>query len=204
MRRLINILLFLLVTSGLSRAHCAETASSVLRHVVDRMSSAPVEASFSVEASGMSQAGTLTLSGNKFVFLTDDLSAWYDGKNQWTLSKAIKEVNITHPTHDELAEINPLLILGSLSSNYNAEMATSAPGRYEILLVSRDRESGIASARVAVNSSTWMPQSIDVTSRTGEQFKITIKNIKNLKSVNESIFRFNPASYPGVEIIDLR
>ena len=204
MKRIINILLFVLATFNISWAQSGETASSVLRHVVDRMSSSPVEATFAVEASGVSQAGTLTLSGSKFVFLTDDMSAWYDGKNQWTLSKAINEVNITNPTRDELAEINPLLILGSLSSNYNAEMATATPGRYEILLVSRDRESGIASARVAVNSSTWLPQSIDIVSRTGEQFRINIKNIKNLKTVSEGIFKFNPARYPGVEVIDLR
>lgn len=120
------------------------------------------------------------------------------------LLPAINEVNMTTPTVEELAEINPLIILGSLSSNFNAEMGTTRPGQYEILLVAKNKESGIASARVNVDISTWFPRSIDILSNTGEHFTIDIKSIKNLKTVGENTFRFNSKSYPGVEVIDLR
>lgn len=185
-------------------ANAAETAASVLRHVVDRMSSQPVEARFGIAASGVTQDGTITLSGNRFVVITDDLSTWYDGKTQWTLAKAVNEVNVSEPSREELAEINPLLILSSLSSNFNAEMAGSTAGAYEILLAARNRDAGIASARVKVDPLTWFPSEIILYTNSGEQFTITIKQIKNLKTVADNTFRFQPANYPGVEIIDLR
>lgn len=200
-KRIFSIALFIAATLGVS---AAETASSVLKHVVDRMSSQPVEARFGIAASGVTQDGSITLSGSRFVVTTNDLSTWYDGKTQWTLAPAVNEVNVSEPTREELAEINPLLILSSLSSKFNAEMAGTTTGNYEILLVARDKDTGIASARVKVNASTWFPSEITLHTTTGEQFTITIKSIKNLKTVSDSTFRYNPTKHPGVEVIDLR
>ena len=185
-------------------AMAAETASSVLKHVVDQMSSSPVQAAFTVTGSGMSQEGAITMSGNKFVVTTSDLSTWYDGKTQWTLSQAVKEVNVTEPSREELAEINPLIILSALSSRFSAEMGQSTADSYSILLSRRDNDTGIASATVRVNATTWNPVAITIVTSTGERFTIDIKSIKKLKSITDSTFRFNPALYPGVEVIDLR
>lgn len=182
----------------------AETAQSVLKHVITQMNGTPVKAVFDINANGISQIGDITLAGKKFVITTSDLSTWYDGKTQWTLSKAVNEVNITEPTNEELAEINPLIILSSLSSRYNVEMAGSTAGTYELLLVARDKDSGIASARVKINSATWLPGEFTIHTSSGQQFNIRIISINNLKSVNNDIFIFNPKSYPGVETIDMR
>lgn len=199
-----RIISFITLAAVALSAMAAETASGVMKHVVDRMSHQPVQAAFTVTGSGVSQDGAITMSGNKFVVTTADLSTWYDGKTQWTHTPAVKEVSVTTPTDEELAEINPLIILSSISSRYTAEMGQSAPGSYNILLSGRSNDSGIASAAVKVNASTWFPETITIHTSTGEQFTIDIKSIKNLKSITESTFRFNPSLYPGVEVIDLR
>ncbi|MCM1448997.1 MAG: outer-membrane lipoprotein carrier protein LolA [Clostridiales bacterium] len=197
----------LLIAAALATVSCmqaAETAASILANVVKRVSAQPIEATFTVMASGMTQSGSLTLSGDKFVIVTDDLSTWYDGKTQWTLSTSTNEVNVTQPTKEELAEVNPLIILSTLSSQFNAEMAGTKPGSYELHLVSKSKESGIASAMITVYSGSWNPGAIIVYTATGEQYNILIKTIKNLKNANDETFRFNTKTHPGVEIIDLR
>lgn len=198
-----NIILSIAVVGSTALMHAAETATSVLAKVVERVSAQPVEATFTVMASGMTQSGSLTLSGDKFEILTDDLSTWYDGKTQWTLSKAANEVSVTHPTKEELAEINPLIILSTLSSQFNAEMAGAKPGSYELRLVARSKDSAIASALITVYSGSWNPGAIVVHTSTGEQFNILIKTLKNIKNVNNDTFRFNPRTHPGVEVIEL-
>lgn len=204
MKRFKAIYALFLFLAVYTSAQGAETAQSVLKHVVERMSTRPVQATFDLQASGMSQKGMITMHGNRFAVITADLSTWYDGKTQWTLAQAVKEVNVTEPSHEELAEINPLFILSSLSSDFNAEMAGSGTGAYEILLVARDNKTGIASARVSVNTSTWFPSAITLHTSTGEQYDIKIKSIKNLNSVTPETFRYNPAAHPGVEVIDMR
>lgn len=199
----ITILLTTILMSVLA-CEAAETAGSVLKHAVDKMKSGAIEAVFTVAAPGVSNAGTMTIEGDRFRILTDDLSTWYDGKTQWTLSTSTMEVNITNPTREELAEVNPLLVLGSLSTHYNAEMAGSATGSYQIVLVAKQQDWPIASARVQVDATTWFPQAIDINTSAGQQFKITIKSIKKINKVDKGTFSFNPAAYPGVEIIDLR
>ncbi len=195
--------LVLFITAGLT-IQGAETAQSILKHVVDRMSSQPVQSTFDLHAPGMSQKGMITLHGNRFSVITADLSTWYDGKTQWTLARNVKEVNITEPSREELAEINPLILLSSLSSNFNAEMAGSGTGTYEILLVALDNKAGISSARVMINASTWFPSAITIHTSTGQQYDIFIKSIKNLNTVDPATFRYNPSAHPDVEVIDLR
>lgn len=200
-------LLYIFLVFGLAffKAEAAETAQSVLKHVVEKMKQGMVEADFDVNASGVNGTGHLLLSGNKFAVTTDDLSTWYDGKTQWTYSKNVKEVTVTTPTVDELAEINPLVVLSGLSSKFNAEMSTAAAsGVYEIVLVAKASDSQISSARIAVDSRTWFPNRVEIITATGQKFTIVIKVIKNVKSVPESAFKFNRQAYPGVEVIDLR
>lgn len=208
MKRIHLLSLFATIVSLLAGVNClaAETAQSVLNHVVDRMGKQPVEAHFDISASGVNQKGSIILSGNKFVILTDELSTWYDGKTQWTLAHNIKEVNITNPTKEELAEINPLYILSALSSNFDCTLAdgNNTAKLYELYLTSRKKDSGISSARVFVNAATWFPSRIIIDTTTGQQFTIVINTIKNINKPDNALFKFNKNDHPGVEIIDMR
>lgn len=198
------ILLIITIIGGQLLMRGAETAESILKHVVDNMRQGPVDVQFDITGSGISQSGIIILDNNKFVIKSDELSIWYNGKTQWTLSPSINEVNISTPTRDELAEINPLIILSSLSSQFNAEMAGSMTGTYDIRLVSRDTGAAISSAIVKVNSASWSPRAIELHTSTGQKYTITVKALKKLTHVDSNTFKFNPKEYPGVEIIDLR
>ncbi|MDE6084943.1 MAG: hypothetical protein K2G40_00885 [Muribaculaceae bacterium] len=181
-----------------------ETASSVLKHVYDRFNNQAVEISFKVNARGTSPQGIIVLDKDKFTIKTDELSTWYDGKTQWTLSKSINEVNVSNPSHEELAEINPLLILGSMSTKFNTELGDAPVGFYNLKLASKSTDYPISSATIKINSNDWNPSEITVVTNTGERYTFLINYVKNLSKIDKNCFRFNDDQFPGVDIIDLR
>lgn len=59
------------------------------------------------------QNGTIKLSGNKFYWNTTSMTVWYDGLQQWTYVKATEEVNLTEPTTEEIATVNPYILINN-------------------------------------------------------------------------------------------
>lgn len=182
----------------------AENAGSVLKHVVNRMNSQPVEVRFEVKAHGITQPGVLTIDKECFTLLSDDISTWYDGETQWTLSPSINEVSMTTPTQEELAEINPLLVLGEMSSRFNVELGNAGAGSYVLNLAAREKSNPISSATIVVDARDWTPTTLTILTSTGERYDITIKKVKNIEKTHVSIFRFNKKIFPDVQVIDLR
>lgn len=59
------------------------------------------------------QNGTIKLSGNKFYWNTTSMTVWYDGLQQWAYVKATEEVNLTEPTTEEIATVNPYILINN-------------------------------------------------------------------------------------------
>ena len=49
--------------------------------------------------------------GNQFYFDSEELSLWFNGTTQWVYFKKTREVNISTPTADELAQTNPMMVV---------------------------------------------------------------------------------------------
>lgn len=206
--RINNILRFSLIAFALihfsMRIAGGENAQSVLNQLYDCLNSRAVEISFSVNSHGNSQHGILLLDKERFTITTDDMSTWYDGKTQWTLSRSINEVNITQPTAEDLAEINPLIVLGKMGKQFNCELATSPAGTYTLILSAKDKNNPISSATIKVNAKDWTPTNLSILTYTGERYNITVDKIRTPEQPRNETFRFNQSDYPGVQIIDLR
>lgn len=186
------------------RVTASEDAPSILKRLYNRFNNHPVEVTFKVNSRGSSPGGVLVLDKDRFTIKTDDLSTWYDGHTQWTLSPSIKEVNVINPTQEELAEINPLLILHSMSTFFNTELGDAPAGHYILKLVSKDKDYPISSATITIKNGDWTPTEITVVANTGEQYSFVIKKVNNLNKIDKNYFQFNPKEHPDVQIIDLR
>ena len=46
--------------------------------------------------------GFLLIKGKKFYLNNGSIQSWYDGKTQWSYVADTEEVNISHPTNEEL------------------------------------------------------------------------------------------------------
>lgn len=178
-----------------------ETAGSLLGKMATRLEAhRSTVAQYAITADGHTQRGTLTISGNRFVLNSPDASAWFDGKTQWTYSPRIGEVNITEPSLQEQAQVNPFAIIKSFRRNY----APSFMGG-KIKLTSKSKGNEIQAVLIGVNRKTLLPTDIMLTMKSGQKVKINIHSIKDGGSLNPGKFKLNPKTLPrGVEIVDLR
>lgn len=146
-------------------------------------------------------SGTIAVKGQKFQASTPQVNVWFDGKTLWTLMKSSNEVNVSNPTANELAAINPYNFINIYRSGYKYDMKTVGK-EFQVHLTATDKSRKIQEMYINVNKSSYVPSQVKML-RGGKWSTITISNFKKA-SLSDSQFRFNPKSYPNAEIIDLR
>ena len=151
--------------------------------------------------------GTIIMKNNKFVLKTPDMSTWFDGTTLWSYMPRNKEVNISAPSGSELRLLNPMFFLQDHKKDFNVSYigeSTSANARiaYDIALVPKKKDD-IEKIEVQIEKNTSLPVKLVVLMRNDVRSTVSIKEIKQINPP-ESMFSFNEAEYPGVEMIDLR
>lgn len=146
-------------------------------------------------------SGTIAVKGQKFQASTPQVNVWFDGKTLWTLMKSSNEVNVSNPTANELATINPYNFINIYRSGYKYDMKTVGK-EFQVHLTATDKSRKIQEMYINVNKSSYVPSQVKML-RGGKWSTITISNFKKA-SLSDSQFRFNSKSYPNAEIIDLR
>lgn len=182
-----------------------DNAVSVLDRAASKIRSAKsLTVDYTLDSGGQSVDGTLILAGDCFQLTSPQIRSWYDGKTQWTYSSHIGEVNITEPTSDDLAQVNPFAILKSFSSNYTATIQKSQKGSQTILLKAKNKNPDISSISVTINTATDYPSAVKLTLAGGQTINIKIKSVIPGGLLPLSRFRYDPKDYPGINIVDLR
>lgn len=183
----------------------AGEADDLLKKTAGKLRGAPsVTAHFTLTQSGRTANGTLTVSGNKFVMSAGDMTTWYNGKTQWTMSRKAGECNVTEPTVEELAQVNPLGVLTSYTKYYTAKMLKGAAGVKKVQLTPRTRGNDVTSAVVTISTATGLPTQISVTMKSGGTTTIKITKLTTGKALPASTFTYPAKNYPKIEVVDLR
>lgn len=185
-------------------AVAAESASEYVAKVSKQLSSGTYSISFTASGNAGTANCKMTVNNSKFLLETPEIAVWFDGKTQWTLNRARKEVSISQPDADELSQINPMLILNRFVKSYKAEFLKGNSGVKTVKLTSAKRGSDISTAVVNFNASTSMPQSIVLTLSSGNTASIKISSIKKGKNLSSGVFTYDVKKHPGIEVIDLR
>ena len=149
----------------------------------------------------------ICIMGDRFKINSRELAVWYDGKTQWTYVAANKEVNITEPQPEELAEINPLLILGTLLSHYSARYIDSDKSTSKIELTPKPGADGalpISKLIICYNPKDYTPTALQVEFDAGNMLNIKINSITKGINYPHSTFVFNKQMLPNAQIVDLR
>ena len=184
---------------------CAQTdtkAVEVLDKVVEDLSkSSGIRADF-----GGSETGFLLLKGEKFYLQSGNIQSWYDGKTQWSYVADTEEVNISHPTPEELQSINPYLILMRYKTDFNCtykgnQTRNGAKG-HEIVLTSKHSEHSEV-IRVFI-SNTYQPLAMRMEKNGQTLSEINVVSYKTNQKLEDGMFQFNKSLYPNAEIIDMR
>lgn len=201
----ISIITFLLFSVFPFVAKAQMTGDKVLDKSAKVITSAPsMTVNFTVGTSRGNSSGWITMSGKKFIFSSGDLKVWYDGTSQWALQRSVSEVSLTTPTASELVDSNPFELISRHKQLFTAKLLSTSKDGYRVQLTPKSKGSQIKAATVKINSSSFMPKSLDVTMHDGQKMKINVTSTSQGKTLSAAYFKYNPKTNPGVELIDLR
>ena len=152
------------------------------------------------------EQGFLLLKGEKFYLNSGGIQSWYDGKTQWSYVADTEEVNISHPTREELQAINPYLILMRYKTdfdyNYKGTQTRNGVKGHEIVLT--PKHSGNREVIRVFISHSHQPLAIKVEQDGRTMSEINVIKYQTNQKLEDGMFRFNKSLYPNAEIIDLR
>lgn len=200
MRRIFLIWTALLVAVLLH----AQNATSVLdKSAATLRAAGNVKIGFTLEVDGGASAGYIKLQRQKFVVNVGGSITWFDGKTMWTYVKANEEVNVTNPSADAVAKMNPYAFLSFYKKGYTVKMGKGTDKEHEVLLTGKSG-SPYTNVVVRINKSTQYPTFIKMTSSKGAVTTIRCNSFLKNQKYKDSTFQFNKKNYPDAEIVDLR
>ena len=201
MKRLFTFWMLALLPFCIS-AQTDTKAAEVLDNVLEDLSkSSGIRVDF-----GGSETGFLLLKGEKFYLNNGNIQSWYDGKTQWSYLADTEEVNISHPTQEELQGINPYLILMRYKSDFNYAYKGNGTRNgvkgHEIILTSKHSEHSDI-IRVFVTT-TYQPLAMKMEQNGHTLSEINVISYKINQKLEDGMFKFNRSLFPNAEIIDMR
>lgn len=176
------------------------------REVLDKTAAALKQAEGVRATFGGTAQGTLLLKGDRFYLSSGGIQSWFDGKTQWSYLEDSEEVNVSHPTPEELQTINPYSLLSIYKNGYNYKYAgvKSRNGKqgYEVILTP-EKKQDIASITLFV-SKTYQPVYIKVEQSNKSVNEIMVNSYQTHQPLDDATFTFDKKKFPNAEVIDLR
>lgn len=209
------LLLFLLGFSLICYAQKAETAAQILEKCAAKFeNSKGIEATFIMKELNQSNQIVNEMQGNlknrkeKFFVSTSLFTTWFDGKTQWSYLVDNSEVNMTHPTTEEIEQSNPVSLLRLYKKGFKANLISTVVRNNlsiaEIELLPIDRRSPWRRVLLCINKKSYLPSLIVLESSKGDKTEIHFNAINEHANYPDSDFVFRLNNYPDVELIDLR
>lgn len=154
------------------------------------------------------KTGTVNMKGNRYRISIPGQEIYSDGNNIWTYDKDANEVQIT--------QIDPsanMITPQKMFTNFydkdflyklNDEAALSKKGLQEIELTPVDKTKTFFKVLVAIDKGSQTLKSTKVFEKNGNKYTYNVLSLKSNAALPESLFVFDPKSYPNVEVVDLR
>lgn len=184
----------------------AQKARSVMDRTVALLGEARnITAPFTLVADGQTVAGTLLMAGDKFRLTLPKITVWYDGRSQWSLDSSTKEVYLSEPMPDELAQVNPLVIITALDRTAAIQLLRESAAAYTLRLTpDAAMQMAFADAVVDIDKSTSLPTRIALTLPDKKSITLNVGAVGRGANHPASTFVYNKADHPGYSLIDLR
>lgn len=182
----------------------AQNATQLLdRSAATLRAAGNVKIGFTMELEGGSSTGYIKLQRQKFVINMGGTITWFDGKTMWTYVQANEEVNVTTPSADAVAKMNPYAFLSFYKKGYTAKMGKSTSKEHEVILTGK-QGSPYKMVVVRINKSTRYPSVITMTSSKDAVTIIRCNSFLKNQKYKDGTFQFNKKNYPNAEVVDLR
>ena len=185
--------------------YCLSAQTDKAKTVLDKViSTLTKDGGIQIDFEG-TESGSIVMKGEKFYLHSGQIQSWYDGKTQWSYVANTEEVNISHPTQEELQGVNPYFILvnyqDNFDSSYKGMKQHEGKQVHEIILVPKGNDNEQITLWI---SKLNYPIYIKVERNGKSVSEINVRNIQEQQQINDHVFHFNKSLYPNAEIIDLR
>lgn len=156
--------------------------------------------------SKIKQNGTLYLKGKKFRINLSDQEIYCDGKTMWTYFKEENEVQITK--YDANAQdINPSEIFTiyqkGFTSKYVGETIVGGKKVQKIELTPTNKAKPYFKVKLDIDKASHKVMNMTVLNKNGVNATYSITTFKSNLTMNDTFFKFDEKSKPGVVVIDL-
>lgn len=201
MKKLLTFWIIALLPFCLHAQHDAKAAEVLDKAMAELTNDSGIRAVFKG-----TENGVLLLKGEKFYLDNGNIRSWYDGKTQWSYVADIEEVNISHPTPEELQGINPYYILMRYKTDfdyiYKGTQTRNGVKGHEILLTSKDAANKeLIRAFISLD---YRPLAMKIEQNGQTLIEINVTDYQRNQKLGDENFRFNKSLYPNAEVIDLR
>ena len=158
---------------------------------------------------GRSETGTLLLdqTTGKYRISTDAQELISDGSAQWAVLKEAEEVQVTDVGTQD-GSITPLNVFSFFHKGYAVQqLADEKSGNsnlYVIELTPEDRRKTYSKIKLRINKTNHHIADVTVFDKNKSRYRYTILDLKANEPIAAQRFVFDPAEYPGMEIVVLR
>jgi len=153
--------------------------------------------------------GTIWMKGFKYKIEVNEFIVYFDGEMLYSQNTDAEEVYVSEPDPDQPGYLQavPIKIIKSYEQDFKYTFIGRQPfhgkDRVEIQLYPRDVSGPYSMLKIFVNPHDQKLEAFQLKHKEGIQYTMFLTDIKENQSYEESLFRFNPADYPGTEIIEL-
>ena len=205
-----SIFLFINSIFAISAQNNAD-AERLINNFINSVKSEAVRSDFTLKISEKNAvhsqqfSGIVVLRANQFYLEMDELMVWFDGKTQWAYLKESNEVNITEPTEEELAEINPIAIISGLKSISAVQFGKVKNQMNHIIeLTPKNKNATFTKSEVHINKSSGHLAAINIKYKNGTNHELVLKNYQKNVPIKQKTFVFDKGKFKGAAINDLR
>lgn len=210
MRKILSILI-LINSIGLAVAQQPTNAQGIISSYLSKIKTEAVQTNFTLKVipknavTSQSVSGNLIMKGNQFYLTMEEVKVWYDGTTQWAYFAQNNEVTITKPTHEELAETNPMAVLSGYTAKSKISFSkVKRAGFQNIDLTANNKNDAFTKVNVQFIKNGQQLHALQVFNKDGSRNELTLSNYKANVTVQASTFTFDKNRHPGVLINDLR
>ena len=152
--------------------------------------------------------GTILIKGDKYKVSLMEVDTYYDGKAIYTYMKEAEEVNVTEPDPDDEETLNPATIFTIYETGfkyrYIGEKTENGKTFYEIDLYPENRDKPYSRIKLRILKDDLQLYSLRQVGKDGNNYTVVVKSMKTNIPLDDSMFVFDPAKHPDVDVIDMR
>ena len=152
--------------------------------------------------------GVILIKGDKYKATIMGADTYFNGTTMWMHMKEVNEVNISGPEMMDDESLNPATIFSVYEQGYRYLHAgeTSINGKtVDIIdLFPEDRNKPFSRIKLYIYRDNLHFAKIEQIGKDGNNYIIDIKKMETNVPATDSMFVFDTAKHPNVEVIDLR